>query len=769
VNTKAQILNTLRTHVNSAEILDLIFFRVKKWKEDKNKCLDEITKKFGIRDLFIVRSSSTSEDQSNESGAGKYESVLNVKISDLEGAIERVIDSFDDVVSLNDEILIQPMLTDVAMSGVLFTQDPTTGAPYYVLNYHKGNNTAAVTSGSEKIITHIIARTYKKIQNPCIEKLIVLSKELEHIMKNEALDIEFAFDKENKLYLFQVRFLVLKKFFKDFNQDYNFSLITTKIDNLNACYPNLHGKKTILGIMPDWNPAEMIGIRPKSLALSLYKELITDRVWAYQRDNYGYKDLKNFPLLVDLGGLPYIDVRVSFNSFLPKSLPPVLSEKLVNYYLHRLEKNPELHDKVEFDIIFSCYDFSVEKNLARLLNHGFVLEEIKVIKKALLELTNGIINEKNGLWKKDIQQIEQLADLHNKTLYNNNLDDISKIYWLVEYCKRYGTLPFAGLARTGFMAIQFLNSMAAIGIISLKEKFAFLNSLDSVSSVMMDDIATLDKVSFLQKYGHLRPGTYDILSARYDEAVGDYFDWDFLKQKQKQPRQKFKLTLLQINKIEQELKKHALDIGASDFFDFLKLTIEAREYSKFLFTKTLSDILLLVKNLGKKHTLSVQDMAYIDIKDVLKVYSSSCGERSEILNSIQQGKQKHEIARKIILPPIITKTDDVFSFKVPDSRPNFITHKTITGKVVVDLKDTKKMMGAIVCIPSADPGYDWIFTHNIAGFITAYGGSNSHMAIRAGELGLPAVIGAGEQLYKQWSNAEKVYMDCMNHQVKVLH
>ena len=47
--------------------------------------------------------------------------------------------------------------------------------------------------------------------------------------------------------------------------------------------------------MPDWNPAEMIGIRPRPLALSLYQNLITDSTWAYQRDNYGYRNVRGFP------------------------------------------------------------------------------------------------------------------------------------------------------------------------------------------------------------------------------------------------------------------------------------------------------------------------------------------------------------------------------------------------------------------------------------------------------------------------------------------
>ena len=45
--------------------------------------------------------------------------------------------------------------------------------------------------------------------------------------------------------------------------------------------------------MPDWNPAEMIGIKPNYLALSLYRTLITDDIWSKSRSNMGYKNLEN--------------------------------------------------------------------------------------------------------------------------------------------------------------------------------------------------------------------------------------------------------------------------------------------------------------------------------------------------------------------------------------------------------------------------------------------------------------------------------------------
>ena len=58
--------------------------------------------------------------------------------------------------------------------------------------------------------------------------------------------------------------------------------IDEKIERDKSVKPYLYGNMSIYGVMPDWNPVEMIGIRPKTLALSLYREVITDSVWAYQ-------------------------------------------------------------------------------------------------------------------------------------------------------------------------------------------------------------------------------------------------------------------------------------------------------------------------------------------------------------------------------------------------------------------------------------------------------------------------------------------------------
>ena len=93
---------------------------------------------------------------------------------------------------------------------------------------------------------------------------------------------------------------------------------------------------------------------------------------------------------------------------------------------------------------------------------------------------------------------------------------LDRIYWLLEDTKRYGTLPFAGLARAGFISIQMLKSLVSIGVFSQSDYDAFLAGISTVSGKLAHDRSRLDKDEFLSRYGHLRPGTYDILSPRYE-------------------------------------------------------------------------------------------------------------------------------------------------------------------------------------------------------------------------------------------------------------
>ena len=84
------------------------------------------------------------------------------------------------------------------------------------------------------------------------------------------------------------------------------------------------------------------------------------------------------------------------------------------------------------------------------------------------------------------------------------------------------------------------------------------------------------------------------------------------------------------------------------------------------------------------------------------------------------------------------------------------------------MEDAAELEDKIVLIPSADPGYDWIFAHKIGGFITMYGGANSHMAIRAGELSIPAAVGVGAKLFEEFKKASLIELDAQGNLIKIL-
>lgn len=769
--TKAESLEALAPLLRNGRVLPQVRFSVADWRSDCAGVLARITAAPWGNGRVIVRSSARGEDNYMGSEAGRYDSVLGVIGNEaIVAAIDRVIESFGADGTESDQIFVQPMLDRVAMAGVAFTRSPSGGGPYFVINYDdRSGLTNRVTAGvGEDLKTFFCLKSRTDAAPPSLAPVVALLAELEELLGCDAIDVEFAIGGDGALYLLQVRPLAIDTHddVPDAKVDDAVADIARKVELMSRSHPYLHGSRTVFGVMPDWNPAEMIGIRPRPLSLSLYRELITDAIWAYQRDNYGYRNLRSFPLLVSFHGLPYIDVRVSFSSFVPRDVPDDLAGRLVNYYIDRLLAEPQLHDKVEFEIIFSCYTLDLPNRLGKLAEHGFSSEDLSTLAGALRSLTNRIIHGDTALWRRDRAKIDMLEQ-RLPTICNAELDKISRIYWLLEDCKRYGTLPFAGLARAGFIAVQLLDSFVAAGVLDAEERATFMASLGTLASRMGQDFAQLPKADFLARYGHLRPGTYDILSPRYDRAPDLYFDWSNVRPIGPAPP-RFALSIEQLRRIERLLAEHELDIDVLSMIEFIKAGIEGREYAKFVFTRSLSDALSLIEQLGEEHGLSAEDCAFLNYEAIRTLYSESGSVRDVLLESAARGREQYALTRNLVLPPIIASPEEVWAFHLPPSQPTFITSKSVTAPVASVGDPPESFAGQILFVPSADPGFDWIFTRGISGFVTQYGGANSHMAIRASELGIPAVIGAGEALFKHWRTARKLCLDCAYQKVSLI-
>lgn len=768
----------LRSRLNLFEIPKLLLLEQTDIHIGSNVLFDQISDFFKGKSV-VIRSSAKDEDGSHESSAGKYHSVLNVSSKDKESifnALQQVVTSYSksDSSELNHQVIVQEMVTQTIMSGVLFTHELSTGAPYYVINYDDVTGTTdSVTSGTGEYSnrTLYIRRDGKgSIRSQRFQHLISAVNELEYVLHSEHIDIEFAMNDKLEAKLFQVRSLTGTKKW-DCKELENFNAFTdstrNKLNIAQKTAPGIFGASNLFGQMPDWNPAEMIGRVPRKLAYSLYEELITNGPWLEGRSQMGYHRTSSSKLMLSFAGQPYIDVRLSFNSFLPSGISPKIGEKLVNSWLTKLNESPQYHDKVEFEIVTTCYDFDFDGKAKKLLDGVLDKEELDDLKMRLKDLTYPLLRgDCDASIKKCLDKIRELEAKQNRATFpDTSLND------LIQDCIRLGTIPFAMLARHGFIASSILESFKRLEIFDDSDVSDFLASTETIASKLVQDMVSLgssekEKKKFVDKYGHLRPGTYDILSPSYSQLSIEELSLSTDRPSLKKQKP-FYVNSKQKKKIDQLLEKEGCKhFSAVALIDYLRQAIEGREYGKFVFTRSVSAILESIANWGKTLGFSREMLSHLSISEVKHFQIENPAEPQVVLEhltkAVDANREKWKLSRSIRLPQLLADCEgvDVVPFQV--SQPNFISSKKITGEVMfLDAGFTSdQIAGKVILIENADPGFDWIFSQEIIALITKYGGANSHMAIRCAEFGIPAAIGCGEQRFETLKKARSIVLDC---------
>jgi|TARA_B110000259_G_C14028801_1_gene405806 hypothetical protein len=773
--TKAEtllILSKLDYNVPS-----VYYFTVEDWNHGSDKIITTIINLFP-KTLLAIRSSTKAEDTEDSSMAGAFESLLNVKSNNqsIMEAVAKVIESFDD--DLSNQVLIQPMVTNVTMSGVVMTHVLDDGSPYHVVNYDdKSGLTDTVTSGTtiNKTVYVYNGVDEKDFDSPYLLSVLNLIRSLQVTFTGIPLDIEFAIDKDSKVHLLQVRRITtINSWNGKINKEVSSRMVFLKqyVSQIMQPRPNLFGDRTLLGFMPDWNPAEMIGVVPHPLAMSLYRELITKSTWRIAREKMGYRKMPNVDLMISLFGRVYIDVRNSINSFLPEGLSDSISKKVVEAYIDRLDNNPYLHDKIEFEVVHTAYDFDFENKFNERYPELLSTEEFLVYKSLLRKLTQKAINDDyNSSINTALRDIKNLKELQKADTFKFNQNSFSiadKINTLIDECIEFGTLPFSILARHGFIAEGLLRSAVNNNVISEDRLKEFRQSIVTVAGEMSDDFKRvynndISKEAYLSKYGHLRPSSYDILSPNYSNR-DDLFEGK--AREGNHTSHKFKLSPEEQSSVNILLGTHALDgITADELFNYAEKAIKGREYGKFIFTKHLSSILEYATEWGEIKGFDRSDMSMLNINDILNILNAPLTNDVKLFyqEKINKAQKNYEIATSFKLSYLIRSVRDVHIVPMQRSFPNFIGNKRIEAEVIEltpHMAKIPSLENKIVCIEGADPGYDWIFTRAIAGLITKYGGANSHMAIRSAEYNLPAAIGCGEQPYERVLNAKKCLLDC---------
>ena len=278
-------------------------------------------------------------------------------------------------------------------------------------------------------------------------------------------------------------------------------------------------------------------------------------------------------------------------------------------------------------------------------------------------------------------------------------------------------------------------------------------------------------VKFLEKYGHVRPSTYSILTKNYRENYRTYFSSNYNYPKHN-INKKLKLDKIKIKRIDNIFKKNKLKLDFMKFLNFSKLAIENREYSKLIFTKSIDEIFINLKILSKKIKIDEKKLEHLDIDIILKSFHNVEQEKLKkiISRNINMNQKAYKFSQAIIVPDVIDDSKNFTSFYNVNNKENYITNKNTYGEILElkKLRNYKAVSNKIILIENADPGYDFLFSYKLKGLVTKYGGSNSHMAIRCMELGLPAIIGTGEKVYERLSKSKKVFIDCNNKNFSII-
>lgn len=742
------------------------------WGDDPDAVLSRIRETF-TGEQVAVRSSSYSEDGHSSSNAGKFHTVLNVDPSEtksLREAIEEVFSSMDSISTSHpgDHIIIQEMVTNAKVSGVVFTREPNTNAPYYVINYDdESGATDSVTSGrgeSANRTMFVFRDATDRLKSPRFAALLRAVKEVEELLESSTLDLEFALSDKDEVQVLQARPISTLSLAEETSNDLLAQELRSIEESIGKEFsnPTGSGHRKAFSSMSDWNPAEIVGRKPKALAFSLYDKLVTSKSWAVGRSILGYQKPKSTNLLKSIGGQPFVDVCLSFESFLPQNISSDVAKKLFMEWLERLIENPNLHDKVEFDVAITCWSFDFDSKISRLATSLTKFEKIE-IERRFKELTFSCIAEEGS---KSINSLLTAANQFQNP--STNLSNLT-IEELIDECSSRQAVAFSALARHAFIAKTLMDSLVARNIISNEELGHWNESIETVTSQFLVDANGISGSQtglsdFLEKYGHLRPGTYDIESKRYDQM-----DWTSSHTVKLGGRKatgnsgNFSRTTMM--RIDKALSEHSVDLKAYQLVRYCGRAISAREYSKFVFSKLISEILERIANTASDLGISRSEAAHISIDEWLEIFNRplSIDERfNQLKREIQKSEERYCLTSSIRLPEVISDTAGLYVVPFQVSIPNYVTRERVEAEVVIisSYDDDIELGGKVVAVENADPGYDWIFTHEIEGLVTKYGGTNSHMAIRCSELGVPAVIGCGEQIFSSLVNSKRVSFDC---------
>lgn len=696
--------------------------------------------------LLAIRSSASCEDSDTASFAGMYSTELGV-----EAVLESVMDAVARVrlsaqakqsvvyhyatqrqltmaeIDLGMEVIVQRMI-DAEIGGVIFSHDLTEPDSYYAVSVATGLGDAIVGGASNGQLIRIargIRPSY--LQESWLRDLLGSMMAIERHFQSTSLDVEFAI-KDGIVYILQCRPITTVPVS---TKEVTESEIMLRINELESMITS-DFDGDVLGDMTDINPMELLGTSPSPLDISIFRHLFADTVVEDVRREMGYDPL-HIGLLRVVAGKPYVSVRASAYSFRPQGISSEIYERIVRVYLKSLVQDQSLQSRVEFDL----YAMSAGDKLERIMAEaGLNDHEKATVRMAFARIDDSFLRVSEH-YQLVFDSLARRYEEFTLSLHCGSLDAILEhittgtrlfvlvarlaFYWKNKFEETYPNEDLNALI-TGY--IQTVNGRLESDLLACKN-------------------GKLTREELILRYGHLRPGQFSVFGECYADDPDTYLFRNLE------------------NVRSADVKRQAHQLEETPEFKYVITFMQAREQMKFLFMKPFHQLSVVLRRTLTESGIEPAEAARLSWKTLCSRLSNK---------SILEIEPSHNQVRVILPSVIIPGITDLRVISFIAAHPTFITNMTVKARVCVleQIGLKADLSGAIVLLPTADPGFDFLFHSGAAGLVTKVGGPASHMCIRAIELQLPACIGCGEGLYQELLAANHAILDCASKQIIIL-
>jgi glutamine kinase len=736
----------------SYAIPEFISFSVDEFESDATSIVERAASRFGEKRVF-VRSSKRGEDAIDSAAHGLYLSVGYIRADEsakLKRAIEAVIASYAQP-RAHDRVLLQVSIENVVAALGATSESDLHIPRYSTVSFAKTESSAAVTAGTVSLKSYVlngdIAQTPQawpaSVRN-ALSWVIQLSDRAA-----TALELEMAQDSQGTLWLLQVRpisFVASHQVSETaFSRSNFFRSVSEAVNRV------LADESTVLSLMSDWNPAELIGERPRKLAADLFDYFIAKKTWYQARIALGYAAICTEPLLDWVAGRPYVNVRRSCSSLLPYGVTREMAEPYLRSAIARLRSDPTMHDKVESKLYLSAFA-SNHYNRFILSEAGFEhsavrswLDRLNAHAKLLLlgryeEFCSSEIGDAVAACEQSVAAISNCLSLRIA----------------LETIRAHVFVPFAKVARLAFLA------HSAVGSVDqersrLQIEIAALHA--HCAAVRLRD-GSLDKRVKLA-----RPGTFDIRIAireQTESALGAISAPGSIA--------KGAAITEVFDRIVRDSNSPLHDFDVELVRDFVVSAIVYREHWKDAISHIMATLLERIYALGQSLGVDRETLSHASIEALCDAKVTS----NTLCSVALENSLIYDAQQRIRLPAVLSHRDECFAFVEGEDRPNFLGKGLITGEILVigaysdEHNRRHELSDRIVAIESADPGCDWILAHRPRAFVTCFGGPHSHMAMRSAQAKIPCLLGTGKTFFRNLARAKSLVIDFDARDVRML-